>query len=267
MTARHGGGTRSPRPPRPPRPPRALRVLVLGGTAEARALAGLLHADARFDTTSSLAGRTAAPALPAGRNRTGGFGGAAGLAGWLRAHRVDALVDATHPFAATISRNAADAAAATGVPLLVLRRPGWTAGPGDDWHWTGGLADAAGLLPRLGTRAFLTVGRQDLAALAGLRMPCVARCVEPPGPPLPADCRVLLARGPFTVAGERAVLREHGIDVVLTKDSGGPSTAAKLTAAREARLPVVLVRRPPAPEGVRTVETPAAAADFLRTLL
>lgn len=244
-----------------------LRVLLLGGTAEARELARLLHAVPRFEVTTSLAGRTAAPALPDGGCRSGGFGGVDGLAGWLHAHRVAALVDATHPFAAEISRHAAAAARETGVPLLALRRPGWTPVPGDRWHPADDLAEAARLLPQLGTRAFLTIGRQDLAALAGLPMPCVARCVEPPAPPLPAQCHVLLARGPFSVAGERALLRGHRLDVVLTKDSGGTSTAAKLTAAREAGLPVVVVRRPPCPARVPTVGTAADAAAYLRTAL
>ncbi|WP_327292875.1 cobalt-precorrin-6A reductase [Streptomyces sp. NBC_01198] len=244
------------------------RVLVLGGTAEARVLAGLLDGDPGLAVTTSLAGRTPQPGPLAGQVRTGGFGGAAGLAGWLRDQRADAVVDATHPFAAAISAHAAQAALATGVPLLALRRPGWSAGVGDRWHWADSLAEAAALLPALGQRPFLTTGRQDLAAFAGLPLDFLARSVTPPDPPLPARLRVLLDRGPFTLDAERALLREHRVDVLVTKDSGGQDTAAKLTAAREAALPVLIVRRPPpAPApGVSTVTTPAAAVRWLRAL-
>jgi precorrin-6A/cobalt-precorrin-6A reductase len=241
-------------------------VLILGGTGEARQLAALLAADPAFGTTSSLAGRVAEPRLPDGRVRTGGFGGAAGLARWLREERVHAVVDATHPFAATMSAHAAQAARAVGLPLLALRRAGWTPAPGDRWHWADSVAAAAALLPDLGTRALVTTGRGDLAAFAaaapGLFL--LARSVDPPEPPLPAHVRVLLARGPFTVEGERALLRDHRIDVLVTKDSGGAATAAKLTAAREAAIPVLIVRRPPAPPGVPVAATPAEAVAWLR---
>jgi precorrin-6A/cobalt-precorrin-6A reductase len=240
------------------------RVLILGGTAEARTLAAELAADPALEVTSSLAGRTTGPRPPAGRTRSGGFGGAAGLAAWLRAEHVDAVVDATHPFAADISRHAAEAAAAVGVPLLALRRPGWTAGPGDRWHWADTVPHAAALLPALGTRAFLTTGRQELAAFAALDLAILARTVEPPAPPLPRRFELLLSRGPFTLDGERALLREHRIDILVTKDSGGPATAPKLTAAREAGVPVVIVHRPPLPSGVAAVGTSAAAAAWVR---
>ncbi|MDD1059691.1 cobalt-precorrin-6A reductase [Streptomyces cocklensis] len=241
------------------------RVVILGGTAEARVLAELVAAEPGVEVTTSLAGRTPEPRLPAGQVRIGGFGGPEGLAGWLREQRADAVVDATHPFAEAISRHAALAADAAGVPLLALRRPGWSPGEGDRWHWADTLAAAAALLPALGHRPFLTVGRQDLAAFAGLPLSCLARSIAPPPPPLPAHCRVLLDRGPFTLDAERALLRRHGIDVLVTKDSGGPATAAKLTAAREAALPVLIVRRPPPPPGVPAVASPAAAAQWLRT--
>lgn len=241
-----------------------LHVLLLGGTAEARALAGLLAGEPGIAVTSSLAGRTPDPRPPAGQVRTGGFGGAEGLARWLREHRADALVDATHPFAATVSRHAAEAAGAAGVPLLAVRRPGWTPGPEDRWSWADSAAQAAALLPALGRRPFLTTGRGDLAAFAALPLPFLIRTVTPPPPPLPARHHTVLARGPFTLDGERALLREHRVDVLVTKDSGGP--AAKLTAAREAALPVLLLRRPPPPAGVAAVPTAAAAARWLRGL-
>ena len=244
------------------------RVLILGGTTEARLLAAALAADPGLRVTSSLAGRVAEPRLPVGEVRIGGFGGPAGLADWLRAERVDALVDATHPFAEVMSRSAALAAAATGVPLLALRRPGWAPVDGDRWHPVGSLAEAAAALPALGRRVFLTTGRLGLAAFAHLDgLHFLARSVDAPGAPLPAHCEVLLDRGPFTLDDERAVLREHRIDVLVTKDSGGAATAPKLTAARELGLPVVIVRRPAPPAGIRVAEDVAEAARWVAEAL
>ncbi|MEE1787341.1 cobalt-precorrin-6A reductase [Streptomyces sp. SP17BM10] len=229
----------------------ARHVLILGGTTEGRALAGELAGHPDLRVTSSLAGRVARPRLPAGEVRVGGFGGPDGLAAWLRAERVAAVVDATHPFAAGMSRNAAVAAAATGVPLLALRRPGWSPVDGDRWHPVPSLAAAAEALPALGRRVFLTTGRQGIATFAHLDgLHFTARSVDPPEPPLPSSLDILLDRGPFTLEGERELLREHRIDVLVTKDSGGAATAPKLTAARELGLPVVVVERPPLPDGV-----------------
>ncbi|MFE3247466.1 cobalt-precorrin-6A reductase [Streptomyces sp. NPDC059209] len=240
-----------------PDAPRDLRVLILGGTAEARRLADALAAAPRVHVTTSLAGRVTDPRTPAGDVRVGGFGGPGALAAWLRGHRVDVLVDATHPFAATISTHAALAAADSGTELFALRRPGWPADPRDRRHSVRSLADAAARLPALGVRrVLLTTGRQGLAAFAGPGLDglhFVVRTVEPPEPPLPRSTHILLDRGPYTLAGERALLLEHRVDVVVTKDSGGSATAAKLTAARELGLPVVMVERPPAPDGVPAV--------------
>ncbi|MEU7472414.1 cobalt-precorrin-6A reductase [Streptomyces sp. NPDC044984] len=242
-------------------------VLVLGGTTEARALAAELSVRPGTRVTTSLAGRVTRPGAVAGELRVGGFGGAEGLADWLREQRVDAVVDATHPFAQTITANAARAATATGLPLVVLRRPGWRPGPGDHWHPVPSLAAAAGLLPRLGHRVLLTTGRLGLAAFAHLtEQRFVVRSVEPPEPPMPPHTRVLLARGPFTVADETALLREHRVDVLVTKDSGGAATAAKLTAARDLALPVVVVRRPPLPDGVTPVPDVPAVLSRLDAL-
>ncbi|MHC3467696.1 cobalt-precorrin-6A reductase [Streptomyces sp. 7R007] len=239
-------------------------VLILGGTTEARELAAALTARPGVRVTTSLAGRVSRPGALAGDVRVGGFGGAEGLAGWLRDERVDVLVDATHPFAETITANAARAAAAAGVPALVLRRPGWRPGPGDRWHPVGSLAEAAELLPRLGRRIFLTTGRLGLAAFAHLtELHFVVRSVEPPEPPMPPHTEVLLARGPFTPADETELLRAYLVDVLVTKDSGGEATAAKLTAARELALPVVIVRRPPLPPGVTAVPDVPTALDHL----
>ncbi|MDG9719039.1 cobalt-precorrin-6A reductase [Streptomyces sp. DH24] len=238
-------------------------VLILGGTTEARELAAALTARG-VRVTTSLAGRVARPGALDGDVRIGGFGGTEGLADWLRAGRVDALVDATHPFAEGITANAARAAATTGVPAVVLRRPGWRPGPGDRWHPVASLAAAAALLPDLGRRVFLTTGRLGLSAFAHLtRLHFVVRSVEPPGPPMPPHTHTVLSRGPFTLADEHALLREHAIDVLVTKDSGGTATAPKLAAARDLRLPVVVVRRPALPEGTRAVPDVPGVLDFL----
>ncbi|MEU9404148.1 cobalt-precorrin-6A reductase [Streptomyces sp. NPDC048281] len=239
-------------------------VLILGGTAEARRLATELSGCSGVRVTTSLAGRVARPGTLAGEVRIGGFGGAAGLGDWLREHRVDALVDATHPFAETITANAARAARATGIPSVVLRRPGWQPQPGDDWHPVPSLPAAATALHRFGPRVLLTTGRLGLSAFAHLTdRHFVVRSVEPPEPPLPRHTEVLLARGPFTVADERVLLAGNLIDVLVTKDSGGTATAAKLTAARELGLPVVVVRRPPLPAGVTAVPDVAGVLERL----
>jgi precorrin-6A/cobalt-precorrin-6A reductase len=223
-----------------------IRVLILGGTGEARRLAAALADRPDVHVVSSLAGRVADPALPPGEVRVGGFGGVPGLTGYLRTGRIDAVVDATHPFAATMSAHAVAAADATGVPLLVLRRPGWVAQRGDRWSRVPTLADAARTVTGFGDRVFLTTGRQGLGAFAGVDAWFLVRSVDPPDPPLPRRAEVLLDRGPFTVDGERDLLRRHRIDVLVTKDSGGTMTAAKLIAARELAVPVVMVDRPPA---------------------
>lgn len=231
------------------------RVLILGGTTEGRALARACAAHPGLDVVTSLAGRTSAPLPIPGEVRTGGFGGVPGLVSYLREWRIDALVDATHPFAATMTAHAVAAAERAGVPLLVLRRPGWRERPGDRWHRVGSLDAAAAVLPGLGRRVFLTTGRQGIAAFAG-RDDCwfLARSVEPPAPPVPSRLEVLLDRGPFTPDGERAILVDHRIDVLVTKDSGGP--APKLDAARDLGMPVVMVDRPavPAADTVPTVD-------------
>lgn len=226
-----------------------MNVLVLGGTGEARKLASALHGRAGFAVTSSLAGRVTVPSLPSGDVRVGGFGGVDGLRRWLREHRVDAVVDATHPFARTMTEHAVAATAACRVPLLVLRRDGWLAGPGDRWHRVPDAAAAARVVRGMGERVFLATGGGHLAAFAGLDGHWfLLRAVDPPPPPLPARHHLVLDRGPFTADAERALLREHRVDVVVTRDSGGAMTAAKLVAARELGLPVVLLDRPTPPD-------------------
>ncbi|WP_211261164.1 cobalt-precorrin-6A reductase [Pseudonocardia acaciae] len=241
-------------------------MLILGGTGEARRLAAVLAGRPGLEVVSSLAGRVRAPALPEGQVRIGGFGGVDGLEDYLRRSGIAAVVDATHPFAAVITESAVAAAERVGVPLLLLRRPGWVEGADDDWHWVRSLDEAASALHEIGgERVFLTTGRLGLAAFAGLDEHWfLVRSVDPPEPPTPKRMGLLLARGPFTLPGERALLTEHGIDVLVTKDSGGEATAAKLQAARELRIPVLIQARPAAPP-VPTVTTVDAAVAALTT--
>ncbi|TWS19853.1 cobalt-precorrin-6A reductase [Tsukamurella asaccharolytica] len=237
------------------------RVLILGGTAEARELARLLHADPRFAVLSSLAGRVADPRLPVGEKRIGGFGGPSGLAAFLAADGVDVLVDATHPFAATISRNAALAADAARVPLLAVVRPAWSPGAGDRWTRVPTVRDAAALLgERDGGRAMLTTGRQDAHEFAALDdWWFLIRVVDAPSGPLPRRHELRRDRGPYTLDSERALLRENSVDVLVTKNSGGDLVSAKLAAARELGVEVLVVDRPARPSGVPEVPTAAAA--------
>lgn len=220
-----------------------MRVLILGGTAEARALAEQLHARGILAITS-LAGRTPRPKLPA-QTRTGGFGGAQGLARYLTEHDIDAIVDATHPFAQQISTNAVAAARTTNTPLLRLQRPSWLELPGDRWHRVASITEAAKALSSLGTRALMTTGHTDIHAFAHVTDTwLLIRAISPPPPPLPPNHELILANPPFTLDHELALIDEHRIDLVVTKDSGGP--ASKLDAARLRAIPVLMVDRPPA---------------------
>ncbi|MGW5311887.1 cobalt-precorrin-6A reductase [Nocardia thailandica] len=242
-----------------------MNILILGGTGEARSLARLASDEPGLTVVSSLAGRVGAPVLPDGQVRVGGFGGVDGLRTWLRDNEIDAIVDATHPFAAAITANAVAAAAAEQLPLVVLRRPGWRERPGDLWRRVPDLHAAAGALGAAGRRVFLTVGRQGVAAFAD-RADChfLIRAIDAPAPPLPERHEILLARGPFSLDDEMLLLTGHRIDVLVTKDSGGPLTEAKLTAARTVGVPVVMVDRPPLPAGVVSVATPFEAMEWVR---
>lgn len=244
------------------------RVLILGGTAEARALAAELTSTA-IPTISSLAGRVSAPRLPAGEVRVGGFGGADGLARWLEANEIAAVLDATHPFAERISASAVLASARCRVPLLRVERPGWSTAPGDRWTWVADLPAAADAVRRLGARrVFLTTGRHGLRCFSGDPDTWfLVRCVDPPDPAaLPPRSRVVLGRGPYTLDGELAMVDAEAIDLVVTKDSGGPMTQAKLAAARIRGLPVVIVSRPPRPD-VPSVATVAEGSAWARARL
>jgi precorrin-6A/cobalt-precorrin-6A reductase len=242
------------------------RLLILGGTGEAARLArgALARFGDRVAVTTALAGRTRHPGPVAGEVRIGGFGGAAGLAFYLIDHEVDCLIDATHPFAAAIARAARLAAERTGVPRLLLQRPPWRRHPLDRWIEVDSIDAAARLVGRVGKRAWLTVGAgavDAFAAAGGVHF--VVRLIDPPRERLPLPSHeVVLGRGPFSLAEERHLLERHAIDVIVCKASGGAATEAKLIAARELGLPVIMVRRPP-PEPGSSVETVDAALDWL----
>jgi precorrin-6A/cobalt-precorrin-6A reductase len=240
-----------------------VRVLLLGGTAEARALAAELHP--AVEVTSSLAGRVPDPALPVGEVRIGGFGGAEGIRRWLREHPVDAVVDATHPFAATITANAAVACRESGMPHVVLARPAWPHGAA---IVVGSDVDAAKVVAdQRFSRVFLTTGRSGSAAFSGVDAWFLIRAVTAPDDDtLPRRRELLLSRGPYHYDGERRLLLDNGIDVLVTKNSGGDMTRAKVDAADDLGIPVVMVDRPRLPEGVASVSTVAAAAAWVRAL-
>ncbi|MBE7185686.1 MAG: cobalt-precorrin-6A reductase [Methylobacterium mesophilicum] len=223
------------------------RILLLGGTTEARELGAVLGARKDLSVTLSLAGRTRAPVAQPVPVRVGGFGGVEGLAGYLRAETVDLLVDATHPFAARISANAAAACNAAGVPLLSLSRPEWKAELGDDWIDAGSVEEAVALLGDAPRRVFAALGRQELGPLkAAPQHFFLVRSVDPVEPPLDLpEVKYLLNRGPFDEAAETALLTQHRIDAVLSKNSGGGASYPKIAAARALKLPVFMVRRSP----------------------
>jgi precorrin-6A/cobalt-precorrin-6A reductase len=242
-----------------------MRILILGGTTEASALADALFGDPAIDATLSLAGVTRAPLLPRIPARIGGFGGASGLAAYLRDHGVDAVIDATHPFARTISPNAVIACAAADVALLRIARPPWRPVAGDRWTEVADMAAAAASLGDIPRRVLLTVGRKELAPFA-----ChpwhryVIRSVDPPPDALlPPDRLVIPARGPFPLEDERALLARHRIERLVTKNSGGSAASAKLIAAREAGIPVLMVAHPDQGTAER-VETWQDALAWLR---
>ena len=237
----------------------SLRLLLLGGSEEARLLAERLHGKREFTLFYSLAGRTRHPNAIAGYVRRGGFGGARGLAAWLRASRIDALVDATHPFAARISRHAAAAARECGVARLQLRRPAWTPEKTDQWKHFDSLPEMARTLPS-GARVFLTLGGGGLEAFASRRdVTFLVRCIEPPTFSDRRDFaahfpngHLILARPPFHEKEEKELLTHWKTEILVCKNSGGSATQGKILAARELHLPLWLLRPPPPVPGPHT---------------
>ena len=242
------------------------RLLILGGTGEAAALAraAVARFGDRLTVTTSLAGRTKRPGPIPGQVRIGGFGGPAGLGAYLREQGIDRLIDATHPFAARISAVARAACDIAEVPRLTLLRPPWRRHPLDRWIEVDDMATAAGIVGRIARRAWLTIGAGEVAAFSavtGVRF--LVRLVDPPRQPLPLRfCEIVIGRGPFALADERHLVARHAIDVLVCKASGGAATEAKLVAARDYSLPVIMVRRPP-PEPGSAVETIDQALDWL----
>jgi precorrin-6A/cobalt-precorrin-6A reductase len=245
------------------------RVLILGGTTEARQLAERLANRSDLDVTLSLAGRTAAPARQPAPVRRGGFGGAAGLAEYLISERIDALIDATHPYASVISANAVAAAREATVPCVALRRPAWVAVAGDRWIEVSDAAAAARALGPAPRRVFVTLGRQELAPFAQApQHHYLIRSVDPVDPPLLLPhVTYVTARGPFSEAEDRALMSAHRINIVVAKNSGGGATYGKIGAARALGIEVVMLRRPPAPEalGVDTIDDALAWLDHALT--
>ncbi|MFE0747967.1 cobalt-precorrin-6A reductase [Gordonia sp. NPDC058843] len=241
-------------------------VLILGGTGEARALASTL-AEAGIEFISSLAGRVNDPRLPVGPVRIGGFGGSEGLGDWLLRNRIRAVVDATHPFAATITRNAARAAATVGIPLLRLRRDPWMADGADRWTRVPDLPAAAREVAARGGRVFLTTGRQDVGVFASIDSAWfLIRVVDAPTGALPPHHEVLRSRGPYDHDSESRLLRDNDIDILVTKNSGGSLTSAKLLAAAELGIEVIMVDRPAEPD-LPVVSDVGAARNWLEALL
>ncbi|SDH24330.1 cobalt-precorrin-6A reductase [Roseospirillum parvum] len=241
-------------------------ILILGGTTDAYALAERLTPEPGRRVITSLAGRTPNPRRPAGELRVGGFGGPQGLAAYLKAEQVDAVVDATHPFAATMGWNAAQACATAAIPLVRLDRPAWMPQPGDLWHPVADWPQAVTTLHRLGSRrVLLAVGRQDLAPFANQPdIHFLIRAVSPPDPmpPFP-KAHLILDRGPFSLEAEHTLLAEHQIEAIICKNSGGAASAPKLAAARERQLPVIIRNRPPRPPHTPTTPTPDTATAWL----
>ena len=240
-----------------------MRVLLLGGTSEARALAARLHPD--VDVISSLAGRVPDPALPVGEVRIGGFGGVEGMRRWLVESAVDAVVDATHPFAATITAHGATVCGELGLPHLLLARPAWP--PGDAIVVVSDAEAAQTVAARGYSRVFLTTGRSGVGTFADVDAWFLIRAVTAPDEALlPRRHHMVLSRGPYHYDEELALLREHRIDALVTKNSGGPLTRPKLDAAAALGISVVMVDRPPLPPGVRTVSTVEDAAAWIRSI-
>jgi precorrin-6A/cobalt-precorrin-6A reductase len=242
-------------------------LLILGGTADAQQLAAVTQQISGLTVISSLAGRTQQPVLPPGQVHIGGFGGEQGLIDYLRSHEIDLVIDATHPFARQISTNAARAVAVLGLPFLVLERSAWSATADDHWLEVADHQTAAELLPQLGQRIFLTIGRQELGFYAHLRdLWFLMRSIDPPDLPQMPPGEMLLAKGPFDLAAEKELLLKYQIQAIVSKNSGGEATYAKILAARELGLPMVMIQRSKTPAGER-VDNLAQAIEWLQSQL
>lgn len=245
------------------------RVLILGGTGEAFSLAKLLDASGGFDIISSLAGRTRYPTEPPGQLRSGGFGGVAGLLEYLRSDSIEAVVDATHPYAARISSNAAKACNAINIPHVQLLRPAWQEKPEDHWIPVTTVRNAAAEILRNGfQRIFLTTGRQELKPFTAIKDRWfLLRMIDQPKSPFGFEqSEIILSRGPFDTDAEAALMQEHRIDAIVTKNSGGTATYGKVEAAQRLKLPVIIIQRPSAAEG-NSVTTAGQAAKWLKQLI
>ncbi|WP_260738234.1 cobalt-precorrin-6A reductase [Tunturiibacter lichenicola] len=222
-----------------------LRVLILGGTSEGAQLAARLSGRANLSVISSLAGRVVDLKLPEGEVRVGGFGGVDGLASYLVNEKIAVVIDVTHPYAARISQHAEIACRRTGLPLIALDRPPWNRLDGDRWHEVDDFQSAAKFVDREKTRVFLSIGRQELASFSVCSNAWfLIRAIEKPTEQLPPHHQLVLQRGAFALEDELKLLRDHAIDYVVSKNSGGLATYNKIAAARSLNTPVVLVRRP-----------------------
>jgi precorrin-6A/cobalt-precorrin-6A reductase len=236
------------------------RVLILGGTGDARELAAIVAKITGVEAIASLAGATREPVIPSGNVRVGGFGGVAGLVNYLREMQIDVLIDATHPFANQISHHAAQAAAEAGIPRLLLNRPTWEKVPGDHWVEVGNNLDAAVALENQAKRVFLTIGRQEISTFAHLQdIWFLMRMIDPPK----ADSQIppgviLYDKGPFNLENEREILTQYSIDTIVSKNSGGSATYSKIIAARELGIKVIMVKRPPVPAGEQVADVESA---------
>ncbi len=243
------------------------RLLLLGGSAEAAALAELLDGEPGLRVVTSLAGRTANPRPVAGELRTGGFGGVAGLRRYIEDEGIDLVVDATHPFSSAICRHAAQACAGAAIPHLRLMRPAWARRPGDDWIEVPHARAAAEALRARAGRVFLTTGRKEIEAFRELHAWFLVRLIDPPAGRLPlADYELLLARGPFEEAAEIELLERHRIDLIVAKNSGGTATYSKIAAARTRHCPVIMIARPDPAPGPSTPSVEAARDWVLSTV-
>ncbi len=245
-----------------------MRILILGGTTEASALAARLAGRSDFSPLLSMAGRTSDPRPLPIPTRIGGFGGVAGFAGFLRQEGIEAVIDATHPFAAVMSHNAAEACRQAHVPLVALRRPAWVPQDDDRWIEVASMGEAVRALGEAPRRVFLTVGRLELASFAAApQHTYLVRTIEPIGDALPVPNVVAIRdRAPFDEMAERMLMERERVDVVVTKNSGGAATYPKIAAARVLGLPVVVVARPEKPSGVEVVASAEAALDWLERL-